>query len=208
MNVPRFSLFHAKIHVAKFAEAVLPGLQQLNRYATVSTEQRPTEELPDTFFRAFTAVLLTQCNQPGDRFNERLCDVPSIHFPLSATFVSFRLLLIFRSAGLATTSSHSSHLRRSGVGRAPVETDYARLLELSAAFLAQQGVPGFLDEYCIKSLSICADTVSVCAASVGGSFLAQEVVKALSQSGCPAANVFVFSCDDMVAKAFPVKQQN
>jgi hypothetical protein len=40
--------------------------------------------------------------------------------------------------------------------------------------------------------------------SILGSFLSQEVIKGVSLTGTPAFNVFEFSCENFVAKAFPV----
>jgi hypothetical protein len=47
--------------------------------------------------------------------------------------------------------------------------------------------------------------VSVMSCSVLGSFLSQEVVKAVSSSGTPGFNVFVFSGDDYQVRAIPVQ---
>jgi hypothetical protein len=41
--------------------------------------------------------------------------------------------------------------------------------------------------------------------SILGSFLAQEVVKAVSLTGVPGFNITVFSGDDTIVKAFPIK---
>ena len=57
----------------------------------------------------------------------------------------------------------------------------------------------------LHSLSRVAGTSSVLAASVLGSYLSQEVVKAVSLTGEPALNVSVFSASDYEAKAFPVR---
>ena len=53
-------------------------------------------------------------------------------------------------------------------------------------------------------LALVARSTSVAACSVLGSFLAQEVLKAVSLSGDPAFNVVVFSEAEFVVKAFPV----
>ena len=50
-----------------------------------------------------------------------------------------------------------------------------------------------------------AGSASVLACSILGSFLSQEVVKAVSHTGEPAFNVFVFSGEDLEAKAFPIR---
>jgi hypothetical protein len=62
-----------------------------------------------------------------------------------------------------------------------------------------------LDESQLQRLCQVAGTASVLACSVLGSYLSQEVVKAVSHTGEPAFNVFVFSGEDLEAKAFPVR---
>lgn len=65
--------------------------------------------------------------------------------------------------------------------------------------------PAVLSATDLHSLSRVAGTASVLAASVLGSYLSQEIVKAVSLTGEPALNVFVFSASDYEAKAFPVR---
>lgn len=65
--------------------------------------------------------------------------------------------------------------------------------------------PSVLSAAELLSLSSVAGASSVLAASVLGSYLSQEVVKAVSLTGEPALNVFVFSASDYEAKAFPVR---
>ncbi len=63
----------------------------------------------------------------------------------------------------------------------------------------------FLSVEDLRKISKSANSVLVITASILGSMLSQEVIKAVSKSGEPGMSVFVFSCDDYIAKAFPIK---
>jgi hypothetical protein len=56
----------------------------------------------------------------------------------------------------------------------------------------------------IRRLCAMATCTSVLACSVLGSFLSQEVIKAVSMTGAPGYNVFVFTGEDLVTKAIPI----
>lgn len=93
-------------------------------------------------------------------------------------------------------------------GRAPSSGDAEALRQLLLDAQARNGLPAeapVLSDAQLQRLSLLADTASVLSCSVLGSYLSQEVVKAVSHCGEPAFNVFVFSGEDMEAKAFPVR---
>ena len=80
--------------------------------------------------------------------------------------------------------------------------------ELLASLQCNNGLPAepaVLSDAQVERLCTLAGTASVMTASVLGSYLSQEVVKAVSHTGEPAFNVFVFSAEDFEAKAFPVR---
>ena len=58
----RVELFTTCIYYQKFAEAAQVGIQSLNKFATVEIETRPLQELDDDFFRKFSVVLLSNCD--------------------------------------------------------------------------------------------------------------------------------------------------
>jgi hypothetical protein len=63
----------------------------------------------------------------------------------------------------------------------------------------------FLSDAELASLANVAGSASVLTCSVLGSYLSQEVVKAVSLTGQPALNVFVFTPEDLEAKALPIR---
>ena len=65
--------------------------------------------------------------------------------------------------------------------------------------------PATLSTAELASLCAVSSAASVLACSVLGSYLSQEVVKAVAHSGEPAFNVFVFSAVDFEAKAVPIR---
>lgn len=79
------------------------------------------------------------------------------------------------------------------------------MVSILRAFEREYGITApTLDESAVHRLCATAEATSVMACSVLGSFLSQEVIKAVSLTGMPAYNVFVFSGDDFVAKAVPI----
>jgi hypothetical protein len=93
-------------------------------------------------------------------------------------------------------------------GREPSSGDAAALQLLLSDAQQHNGLPAdppVLNESQLQRLCQVAGTASVLACSVLGSYLSQEVVKAVSHTGEPAFNVFVFSGEDLEAKAFPVR---
>lgn len=96
---------------------------------------------------------------------------------------------------------------RCGFNRDPQPADAAAVTSILAAFEKEYNLSAdshVLDEQNIHRLCATAEATSVMACSVLGSFLSQEVIKAVSMTGMPAYNVFVFSGDDFVAKAVPI----
>lgn len=97
---------------------------------------------------------------------------------------------------------------RAAHGRDPTAADLSALQDILLATTTANNYPAdsaVLSPEDLLSLSSVAGTCSVLAASVLGSYLSQEVVKAVSMAGEPAFNVFVFSAADFEAKAFPVR---
>jgi ubiquitin-like 1-activating enzyme E1 A len=113
--------------------------------------------------------------------------IPSRFFPLCSTFVKNRLLTRWRD----------------GKGVSPVASGVSDLL---VAMQEENGLPSdpVLSPEDIASLCRVAGSASVMACSVLGSFLSQEVVKAVSLTGEPAYNVFVFSAENFEGKALPI----
>lgn len=62
-----------------------------------------------------------------------------------------------------------------------------------------------LSEVQVNSLLRVADTTLVTTASILGSILSQEVIKAISHSGAPGFNVFTFNCETYKATVIPIK---
>ncbi len=97
---------------------------------------------------------------------------------------------------------------RAAHGRDPTTTNLSSLQDTLLVTQVANNYPTdsvVLSPSDVQSLVQMAGTCSVLAASVLGSYLSQEVVKAVSMAGEPACNVFVFSASDFEAKAFPVR---
>jgi len=112
-------------------------------------------------------------------------DMVKRHFPVSEIYAKSRLL----------------HKFRTDTGRLPGPSDETAVTQLASALLQENGVT--LDEANLANgvcLSSWGQSLPVC--SILGGFLSQEVVKAVSKIGDPMMNVFVFSSEDFVGKAF------
>ena len=93
-------------------------------------------------------------------------------------------------------------------GRYPTPADSSTLQNMLSKALEANGIAPaspVLDASQLQRLCEVSGTASILSCSVLGSYLSQEIVKAVSHSGEPAFNVFVFSAEDMEAKAFPVR---
>ena len=76
---------------------------------------------------------------------------------------------------------------------------------VATAFFTSHGLDtNYLTSEDIHRLLLVSSSVLVTTCSILGSFLTQEVIKAVSRAGVPGYNVFVFSSDDYVCKAFPI----
>lgn len=116
---------------------------------------------------------------------------PSRHFPLSLTFVKSRILATFRNANNQ---------------RNPTVTDIPDLVTLSKKLLVDNSIDEtFVSDDQIHSLCSQSMVAPVMICSVLGSFLAQEVIKAVSLSGEPGRNFFVFSAQNLVVRALPLE---
>lgn len=103
------------------------------------------------------------------------------------------------------------HIIRDRHGRHAAEDDAAALSSLLRDMLEANGLPpadgtdSVLSDRDVQQLAALRGAVSVLACSVLGSFLSQEVIKAVSRTGQPAFNVFLFSGHDFSAKAVPIQ---
>lgn len=107
------------------------------------------------------------------------------HFPLSDIYVRSRVIETFRNK----------------YGRLPCISDQSDVVSMVRKMIADNGVE-FSEE--ILASSFCLDNWGQClpVCSVLGGFLSQEVVKAISKIGEPMKNVFVYSSEDFVGRAF------
>ncbi|KAJ1408675.1 hypothetical protein B484DRAFT_456255 [Ochromonadaceae sp. CCMP2298] len=148
--------------------------------ATASTSSAPkVQKIKSITFPDLQTVL-----------SKKWSSIPSRFFPLCSTFVKHRLLSKWRNAK----------------GQQPGQADASAMLELLVAQQAANDMPSdpVLSSEQIESLCAVAGTASVLACSVLGSFLSQEIVKAVSLTGEPAYNVFVFSAENLEGKALPI----
>jgi hypothetical protein len=113
---------------------------------------------------------------------------------VSSTFVKSRILRAF-------VDKH---------GRYPMakddSTDTTVLNDMASSLLAENGVQtaDLSSPLDIEALPRIAAAVNVMTCSVLGSYLAQEVIKAVSLSGAPGENVFVFDGNDCSVKVTPI----
>lgn len=140
-------------------------------------------------------------------------DIVSRHFPLSPTFVKHRILTMYKSThggvpmGVAVDRENLSTIM------AHCQTEYGvGAEERESANPATRKIYDSLNSVIsavsadTDRLADLASTVNVMVCSVAGSYLSQEVIKAVSKSGSPAFNIFVFSSSIFTALAFPVDQ--
>lgn len=125
-----------------------------------------------------------------DVFNQRWGASITRFFPLSTTYVKSRVLRTFVTR----------------LGSVPVSTaeNIQALKEIGTELLAANGVDeAFLAKLELDRLpSICC-AVNALSCSILGSYLAQEVIKAVSLSGAPGFNVFEFCGERCLVRAFP-----
>jgi ubiquitin-like 1-activating enzyme E1 A len=117
-------------------------------------------------------------------------DLVSKHFPISDTFIKSRLLSKFQDI----------------YSRSPIvsQEDAAAIKELSSRLLIENGLDiDTLDNSKLESLLQSNDGMVPVITPVIGGFLAQEVMKGVSRVGEPMRNIFVFTGEDCIAKAFP-----
>lgn len=124
---------------------------------------------------------------------KRWKEIPSKHFPLSKTFVKSRVL--------STFIDNFQHV--------PQEKDVGHLQSLFWQLAQQNGIEDSKIESFISSdewsrFSQESKEPCILTCSILGSFLAQEVIKAVSHTGEPGKNLFLFTSDDCVVKCVPV----
>ena len=126
--------------------------------------------------------------------DKRWKEIPSRHFPLSKTFVKSRVLSTFIDR----------------YQYVPHENDVGHLQELYWELANYNEMEGsHIESFIGKSewLRFSHESKEPCilTCSILGSFLAQEVIKAVSQTGEPGKNLFLFTSDDCVVKCVPVE---
>ena len=114
----------------------------------------------------------------------------SKHYPLSTTYVKSRILSKFRD-----TNHH----------RNPAVSDIDAMMRIKDDLFKANNCDGNLvNSEQIHNLCSHSTYAPIMICSILGSFLSNEVIKAVSLSGKPELNIFVFSSDDYVVKVFPV----
>ena len=156
----------------------------------------------------------------SDVLAKPLSTLPSRHFPLSSTYVKFRLLQRLRSviayvyyilyyklylliiSYMSMLCVYCICYREAGITEG---SDRAHIATIATAFFTSHGLDtNYLTSEDIHRLLPVSLSVLVTTCSILGSFLTQEVIKAVSRAGVPGYNVFVFSSYDYVCKAFPI----
>lgn len=136
--------------------------------------------------------------------SKKWCDVPSRHFPLSKTYIKNRVITSFRDRYNRYPLCHSGEDQRNLqkiLLSYQIDNDYC--INHSDGH-ASVTIDPFLTIDDIISLCNTSSSVSIITCSVVGSFLSQEIIKGISCTGQPAFNVFVFSSEDLIAKAIPI----
>ena len=114
----------------------------------------------------------------------------SRHFPLSKTYVKSRILRAF-----------SDQENRCLM---PTEEDRNILKLIAIKMLKNNNIDeSFLSLLDLHNLPTICNAINVITCSTLGSFLAQEVIKAVSLSGEPGFNIFEFNGYDCSVRAFP-----
>ena len=114
--------------------------------------------------------------------------------PINTTFVKSRLLVNFRKV----------------YGKLPMPDDYDKVNAMAITMLKENNIEDekFLTSLNLKELCNTSIGAPVMLCSVLGSFLGQQVIKAVSLSGHPGNQIFVFSCHDYVTKAIHLPGAN
>ena len=107
--------------------------------------------------------------------------------PLNSTFVKARILVNFRKAH----------------GKLPMPDDYDLVNTMAIALLKENNIEDekFLPSLNLKELCNTSYGAPIMLCSILGSFLGQQVIKAVSLSGYPGNQIHIFSCHDYVCKA-------
>jgi len=128
-------------------------------------------------------------------------DIPSRFFPISLTFVKHRLLTKFRETHKRNPFDCQSDIDFMRESLATFENGSAVVEDVDNGNTVNSKLVSAGD---IQRLCVIAELTSVMTCSIMGSFLSQEVIKAVSKTGTPAFNVVVFSGEDFVCKAVPI----
>jgi len=153
-----------------------------------------------------SSSLFKQMNFPSLSaiLSKKWCEIPSKHFPLSKTFIKNRVITAFRDR------YHRHPLYHNGEDQGnlqkillsfQIDNDYGIDISNDHATVT---IVSFLTIDEIMSMCNTSSSVSIITCSVVGSFLSQEIIKGISCTGQPAFNVFVFSSEDLIAKAIPI----
>lgn len=65
-------------------------------------------------------------------------------------------------------------------------------------------IAGFLNEADLLSICELSSYATITTSSILGSILSQEIIKGISSVGQPGCDVFVFSGEELIAKAIPI----
>lgn len=186
----------------QYKEDKQPGSTNNNNTtnATTTTEQNNTTNvgLQDVKTMDFISLLSIL----SKKWNE----IPSKHFPLSKTFIKHRILTYFRNSYQRDPifdSIDDVKILQQILLTKQVENDI-NTIDIVGNTNQNEDLNLFLSLDELKQLCNTCGSVSILACSILGSFLSQEIVKAVSSTGIPAYNVFIFDSHGFVAKAFPV----
>lgn len=115
--------------------------------------------------------------------------IPSRHVELSPIYMRFCAIIRFRQLH----------------GRNPNESDEAEFSRVLSELLVQNEVDLMSTlAPSIPSLLSVVDNGLILNSSILGSFLSQEVIKAVSLQGTPGVNVFVYNGKDNSVKCIPI----
>ena len=88
-------------------------------------------------------------------------------------------------------------------GSYPTETDFEKLKKLTQDLLLENNLDiNLFSDIILLQLCNTSEAVLLPVCSVVGGFLSQEIIKVVSRVGCPMFNVFIFSAEDCIGRAF------
>jgi hypothetical protein len=136
-------------------------------------------DIQDIKFNSFESIL----KRPWD-------SIVSKHHPLSITYVKSRILSKFRDS-----NSHRNPELQDIDAMTEIKDHLLKANNCDTSLVSNEQIHNLCGHSTYAPIMIC---------SILGSFLSNEVIKAVSLSGKPELNIFVFSSDDYIVKVFPV----